>query len=435
MSSAETTTQSAVDDLGAIVESLGGPLWLSQLRRAAFERFASSDWPRTSEEEWRRTNLRPFEFEIYQAAPQARFVNTSAVDSVEGPAPRAGLLKYEDGSLTSAHIAGKWDAANVFFGDVSAVPDDHVVQQMVKEHLERLLEGADNRLQYWNIALAQGIVVLYVPRNVAVDEPFEIDWQVSGDEIISAPLVVVIAERGSDVTLVRRLSGSDSEGEVLVVDGESVEVGENARLKYVVLEHLNEDSIYFLNGEGALNRDSVLHRTETAFGADFVKTRFVCTLAGAGSDAMVNGIYFAESEQHMDIRTVQRHRTPNAMSRAFYRGAVRDESHTIYQGLIDVAAKAPGTDAYLTNKNLILTEEARADSIPSLNINTDDVRCSHGSTTGKLDGGQIYYLQTRGYTNQEAQRILVEGYFEDLVTQVPEDLQDEIRALIARRIP
>jgi Fe-S cluster assembly protein SufD len=129
------------------------------------------------------------------------------------------------------------------------------------------------------------------------------------------------------------------------------------------------------------------------------------------------------------------HRAPHTTSRAFYRGAVRDESHAIYQGLIQVDHEAAGTDAYLTNKNLILSDEARADSIPSLNIKTDDVRCSHGSTTGKLDENQLFYLRTRGYTEAEAKRMLVEGYFEDLILQTPELVHEELRELIMERIP
>jgi Fe-S cluster assembly protein SufD len=424
-----------VEELSSIVSDARGPEWFVNLRNAAMSKFNDSEWPRTSEEEWRRTNLSPFEFETYNALTAESFVETSAVDAVAIDVPRSGLLRYLNGSLHLAEIDQKAAEQGVVVADLMTLATDHSVQSIVKKQLESLLASADNRLQYWNIALAQGVAVIYVPRNVSVDQPIEIDCRVEGDEVVVAPITVVVAESGAQVHVIRRISNSSEEGEVLVVDGESLYSGDNARLSYVLIQRLNDESLYFMNADGELSRDARMHRTDSALGADFVKSRFVCALTGAGSDAVVNGLYFGQDEQHMDVRTVQKHRASNAMSRAYYRGAVRDEAHAIYQGLIDVAAKAPGTDAYLTNKNLILTEAARADSIPSLNINTDDVRCSHGSTTGKLDEGQIYYLQTRGYSKREATRTLVEGYFEDLIAQVPEDLRDEFRELISERIP
>jgi Fe-S cluster assembly protein SufD len=435
MATTEKETHAAVTDLAAHQATLTGPSWLQRLREQARKKFETSSWPTTSEEEWRRTNLSPFEFEVYETAVPDPAQATQTSGTVTSDVPRAALLRYSGDSLVSAQISEDVAGKGVVAADIGAVPEDSPAHTAAKDALTSLLEKADNRLQFWNLALASAIPVVYVPRNVTVDAPVEIHFSSGGDEVISAPLVVVIAEEGSSATVIRRFETEDEEGELLVVDGQSVTVGANASLKFVDLQRLNDESLYFGNGVGYLARDARLHRTELSLGSDFVKTRFESVLTGPGSDAILNGIYFAEDEQHMDIRTVQKHAAPNALSRAFYRGAVRDESHAIYQGLIDVAAKAPGTDAYLTNKNLILTEEARADSIPSLNIKTDDVRCSHGSTTGKLDEKQIYYLQTRGYNKREAKRALVEGYFEDLVVQVPEDLHDEIRELIKQRIP
>jgi Fe-S cluster assembly protein SufD len=136
----------------------------------------------------------------------------------------------------------------------------------------------------------------------------------------------------------------------------------------------------------------------------------------------------------MDIRTVQRHRAPSTTSRAFYKGALKDRSRAIYQGLIEVSPGAAKTDAFLTDRNLILNDGARADSIPSLRIDTNDVKCSHGSTTGKIDEAQVFYLMSRGLARAEAERMLTLGYFEELLASVPESLAEELRGLIERRI-
>ncbi|MFP4549704.1 MAG: Fe-S cluster assembly protein SufD [Spirochaetales bacterium] len=435
MATTEETSRAAVAELAAYQTSLRGPSWLRELQERARASFESISWPTTSEEEWRRTNLSPFEFEIYRTYAIAAHAAPEPVDSLPGEAPRSAFLHYRDGVLLSSRIERTTAERGVIVADITTIPESSAAGEAAKKALEKMLESADNRLQYWNLALANGAAFVYVPKDVVVEQPVEIFYEADGDEQVLAPLTVIVAETGASVSIVRRFQTSEDEGEVLVVDGNATVIGANARVRLVDLQRLNDESLFFSNGEGYLERDSYVHRTELSIGADFAKTRFDASLEGPGSDAVLNGIYFAEEEQHMDIRTVQRHRAPNALSRAFYRGAVRDESHAIYQGLIDVAAKAPGTDAYLTNKNLILTEEARADSIPSLNIKTDDVRCSHGSTTGKLDEKQIYYLQTRGYPEREAKRTLIEGYFEDLVVQLPEDLRDEIRELVAQRIP
>lgn len=438
MNETETRSFTPTDDLEEFQSRLAGPDWLRSLRAAAAARFAETEWPKTSEEEWRRTNLSPFEFDAYEARPA---VTTTAVaaalESATGELgrdDRAGVIAYRDELLEAVSIDPTLADRGVVFGDLHAViGDDERTEGLVRATLERTLEEADNRLIAWHLALLQGAVVLYVPANVAVEQPFEVDLRFSGDEVVAAPHLIAILERGAEATIVRRLGGED-DGEVLLLDANEFVVHEGARLKYANLQRMNEESVYFGNDRGNVARDAQVHRTEAALGSDFVKSRYVCELTGAGADAVLNGIYFATDEQHMDLRTVQQHRAPHTTSRAFYRGAVRDESHAVYQGLIQVDHEAVGTDAYLTNKNLILSEESRADSIPSLNIATDDVRCSHGSTTGRLDAGQMFYLRSRGFSEVEAKRFLVEGYFEDLIAQTPAMLQDELRELIMARI-
>ncbi|MFW5741771.1 MAG: Fe-S cluster assembly protein SufD [Spirochaetota bacterium] len=435
MNETETRTFTATEDLDEFQSRLAGPEWLRSLRAAAAARFAQTEWPKTSEEEWRRTNLSPFEFDAYEARPVVTpTAVAAAVDWSSARDDRAGVIAYRDELLESAWVDPALAERGVVFGDLHGVASgDDEVAQAVRSTLERTLEEADNRLISWHLALMQSAVVLYVPANVAVEQPFEIDLRFSGDEVVAAPHLVAILERGAEATIVRRLDGA-AEGEVLLVDANEFVVNEGARLKYVNLQRMNEESVYFGNDRGNVARDAHVHRTEAALGSDFVKSRYVSELTGAGADAVLNGIYFATDEQHMDLRTVQRHRAPHTTSRAFYRGAVRDESHAIYQGLIQVDHEAAGTDAYLTNKNLILSEESRADSIPSLNIATDDVRCSHGSTTGRLDATQLFYLRSRGFSEVEAKRFLVEGYFEDLIAQTPPMLHDELRELIMARI-
>ncbi len=429
-----------MNDLQTHQKTLSGPAWLADLRIAAAEKFDASDWPSTSEEEWRRTSLRAFELDSYRTGsenPPTTAPATTAVAEDSGPSPAGRLIFWND-TLTSALVGDELAGRGVVFSSLADIAEGAgdngaSAAASTRDALRQSLDLSDNRFQYWHYALLADAAVLYVPRFVEIAEPFIIDFHLTGDEVVRTPHLLVVLEEGARATVIKRLI-SPTDGEVLVVDADDLVVGDAAGLRFVTIQRLNEESLVFSNGRGHVGRDGQLHRTEAALGADFVKTRFVSELAGAGADVALNGLYFSTDEQHMDLRTVQSHAAPRTASRAFYRGAARGESHTIYQGLITVNAEALGTDAYLTNKNLILSEDARADSIPSLNISTDDVKCSHGSTTGKLDESQLFYLQTRGYTEAEARLTLIEGYFEDLIAQVPEMIQDELRDLISDRL-
>lgn len=444
----ETTTSGmvAVEQLEEYQRTLSGPQWLVDLRAAARAKFHASEWPTTSEEEWRRTNLSPFEFDLYTVPSSCTEADSPSpvVASHETPPPEgtAGRIDVVSGAVQNVRVREDLRDAGVVFGDLASClrkfpqeqPAASAMVGAVRSAMERSLAIADNRLEYWHFAMVANPIVLYVPAGVRIDETFEIALAFSGEEVVYAPHLVVVLGKEASATVVRRVSSTE-DGEVMLVDASELLVGDGARLHYTDLMQMNEEALVFRNDRGNVGRDGHVHRTEAALGADFVKTRYVSELTGPGADAVLNGLYFARSEQHMDVRTVQQHRADHTTSRAHYRGAVSEEGHTVYQGLIQVDATARGTDAYLTNKNLVLGESARADSIPSLNIQTDDVRCSHGSTTGKIDPGQIFYLGTRGYSRAEALRMLVEGHFEDLIRQTPESIQEELRALIIARTP
>jgi Fe-S cluster assembly protein SufD len=210
-------------------------------------------------------------------------------------------------------------------------------------------------------------------------------------------------------------------------------VGDAARLRYFEEQNLSGASTFFSNGAATVGRDAELLHFAASLGSSLAKTRLDCTMAGPGGTANLNGVYFAAGKQHMDLRTVQHHRAGSSYSRSHYKGAVRDSARTVYQGLIEVMPTAPKTDAYLTNRNLILNDGARADSIPGLRINQDDVRCSHGSTTGRIDQAQLFYLETRGLSPHEASQMLVTAYFQELVDQMPAVLKEPVLAALGER--
>ncbi|TVQ25206.1 MAG: Fe-S cluster assembly protein SufD [Spirochaetaceae bacterium] len=409
--------------------------WITSLRKDAFSRFSGEQWPTTELEEWRRTDISSYDFDSYAIKP-----TEASSDSVELPDDASAIIRFVNGVCTGSALSEKArDAGLVVVSLREAAAGRHgdelaaVVRTVAEPIMRENLANADNKLQLWNFATITHGVFVYLPKNTRLDDPIYIETHVDDDEAVLAPYHVVAADSLVDAMIVQTITGAE-EGEVLVNEGIGVSIGEASHVRFMAVQNLNLDSTYFCFGNGSIQKDGDLQHYLCNFGCMLSKSRFDCTLDGPGSLVRLNGLYFPFEDQQMDMRTVQHHRAPRAESRTYYKGAVRDEAHAIYQGLIEVAPNATKTDAYLTNKNLVMNDGARSDSIPTLQINTDDVRCSHGSSTGKLDPMQLHYLHSRGYTPIEAEETLLMGFFEDIIDKAPERLQNELRALVSRRV-
>jgi Fe-S cluster assembly protein SufD len=211
-------------------------------------------------------------------------------------------------------------------------------------------------------------------------------------------------------------------------------LGAASQLSLVDVQEAGSRTLTFAHAEARVARDAALRHFGGIFGASLAKSRVEARMTGPGAEAQLDGAYVAGETRHVDVRTVQRHVSPNTQSRAFYKGAVAQEGRSIYQGLIEVAEGARQTDAYLTNRNLVLNDGARADSIPSLQIKNNDVRCSHGSTTGKIDPAQLFYLTARGLSPRDARSMLINGYFADVIRRAPTVARERLLALVDAHI-
>ncbi len=436
MTTPQARSYTGTADLHAYVETQQEPEWMIALRRRALQRFSDMEWPTTADEEWRRSDISNYDFDSYSytAAPEA----VSEAAPSEGV---AGTIDFVDGQCVWRGVQASIEAQGVVFESLksflraeSTNHDGSVgkISSRLNGLLTQAVDRSDNRVNVWHYASITHGVLVYIPRGVRIAEPFVIDMLEQGDGDYSAPHVCIILEEDAECSVVRRVHGK-ADGEVLINAGLTLSVGDNAATRIATVNTLNIDSSVFSHGYGWIGRDAHVHHGSHLFGGMFTKARFDGILEGDGSDVLLDGLYFGHEDQHVDLRTVQVHRGKNANSRTFYKGAVRDEAHSIYQGMIEVAHEAGGTDAYLTNNNLILNDGARADSIPGLQISTDDVRCSHGSTTGRLDDNQLFYLESRGYPRKEAETLLIQGFFEEVIARAPTQIQEEIRKLVAAR--
>ena len=389
-------------DFARLLEAVEEPKWLTSLRLTAYEQFMKMEWPTPKEEEWRRTDITGIDFASFK---QPDFMRGKGIES-----RLRGKNQHED--------------------DVPGISVKPLCRGSYGEgdSLRRILYGQmnsfDNRLIAWNCAMFDRGAYVVVPEGYQGEEVVYLTVFAEEGGYYTLPRIVVEARRNSRATVVVSfVDGSKSEGQSLVNGGIDVSVGEDARLKLYVIQNVSANTLFFGNGSMEVARGGHLESFESHFGGSLVKTRLTCSLDGEGSEAYLRGAYFPTGKQHMDIRTVQKHRSGHTNSRLFYKGAVKDSGRAVYQGLIEVFEGAEKTDAYLTDKNLILNDGARADSIPTLKIRNNDVRCSHGSTTGKINEDELYYLETRGIERREAERMLVAGFFNEVtgVTEVTEE--------------
>jgi Fe-S cluster assembly protein SufD len=212
-------------------------------------------------------------------------------------------------------------------------------------------------------------------------------------------------------------------------------VGPEAKLRYVNLQNWNEHTWHFAHQKGVVGRDGQLQWTIGALGGRLAKVNQHVAMEGPGAWAQVNGVMFTEGKQHLSYHTHQHHQAPSCKSDLLYKTALQDTSRTVWRGMIKVDKAAQKTDGYQRNDNLILSRDARADSIPGLEIEADDVRCTHGSTSGRVDDQQIFYAMTRGYTRQEAIRMIVTGFFQQVFDRIPtESVRDALGEAIGRRV-
>ncbi|MFP4408796.1 MAG: Fe-S cluster assembly protein SufD [Spirochaetaceae bacterium] len=430
--SIEAMKYKGLGEITKFIEGQDEPSWVSALRKKAYEVYSGQAWPTTEDEEWRRSDISMYDFDELAFEP----ATATEVEELEENEEYAGEIRFSNTGEVGAFLREELKEQGVLFGSWKRLFSEGMspeVQQKFEALLARGIDKSDNKVATWHYAVITHGVFLYVPEFVEIEEPFLIRFHESGDETLRAPHIAISLESGARAQIVEEIEGEE-EGEVIYNEGVDIEVGDGGEAKFFSVHNLNIDSSVFSNAHGAIGRDGTLLHTTGAFGGMFGKYRVDADLLGPGADALMNGIYFAHEDQHLDLRTIQRHAAPKAHSDTLYKGAVIGESHTIFQGLIRVEHEAVETDAYLTNNNLVLSEEARSDSIPSLQINTDDVRCSHGSTTGKLDEKQLFYLFSRGYPQYEARRMLVEGYFEAVLSLYPESSQEHIRGIIAERI-
>jgi Fe-S cluster assembly protein SufD len=276
---------------------------------------------------------------------------------------------------------------------------------------------AHDALVEWSVALAPEPVVIRIRRGAVVPDPILVRTVGVTPDGLTAPRILVVVEEGAQASVVEHQSSGDAAG--LVLSLVELDVADRARLSYTSAQQHGSQVWQIANQVARVGQEGSLTSALVALGGDYTRVRTDCRLEGRGASGDLLAAYFGERDQTLDFRTFQDHMAPDTTSDLLFKGAVGGRSRSIYTGLITVRPNARGTDAHQTNRNLKLSEEAWAESVPNLEIQNNDVRCSHASTVGPIDEDQRFYLESRGVPPEVAERLVVSGFFADVLARMP----------------
>ncbi len=399
--------------------------WAEEARTSATNALATLPALTGQEEEWRFTA--PAELALEGPEPEP---GTAASLPATTPAgERAGRLVFADGALTSLD-AGAPDG--VIVADLADALSNH--EDLVRERLYSLV-GFGGKPGALNAARWESGTFVYVPRGVQVELPIEALSSATGAAGRVFGRTLVIVEEGAKATVIDRYASADLEGQVNVSTVVELFVAQGGELEHVSVIDWGAGVRHHAIVQASVDRDARVRSVVVTLGGDVVRVEPTMRCVGPGSDARALGLYFASRDQHFEHRVISRHEAPNSYSNLLYKGAIKDSAHTVFFGNLVVPPGAPGTDAYQTNRNLVLNEGARADTIPFLEIETAEVKCSHAGAVSRVDDEHLFYLESRGVPRDTAKQLIVEGFCQEVLDEVElEELRGELSAAIERKV-
>lgn len=397
------------------VTEQGEPALLIAKREEAFNDYRTIVAPTVTTEEWRRTDPTLFPLGELKRLPNLQRVKELPPSPWDDHFDAVVAVNADEFAITDRTGALKKRGITVLsLADAAEQKPD-----LVKEYLQgKALPAKSGKYEAFNDAFWNFGIFIHVPDRIELEKGILVRYHIDAPDGLFIPRTVAVVGNHSRAVIAEHLESPDTIRFMAVPERE-LYVGEGANLKMVSLQEWGLKSYQIANDWGLVQRDANLNWFTLNFGTKLSKMKFGSDVAGPGSAADMDGIFFAAGKQHMDQRTLQIHSSANTYSRLLYKGAVKDKAHSIYQGLIIARPGAIKVDAYQTNNNLVLNEGARADSIPGLLIDADDLKCSHGSTLGNLDPEQMFYLRSHGIGENEARRLLIMGFFEEVVERIP----------------
>jgi Fe-S cluster assembly protein SufD len=405
-------------------------------RNLAWNAFKRLALPVNTEEAWRRTDI--------HALPVEKF--KLAVDGTnEFPSVREDLLKplvadQHGGQIILTPHGAKIDLEEKLVKQGVIFTDLRTAEQKYPDLLAKMIGKTVNveegKFAALAGAFAQNGVVLYVPKGVTVEEPLHSVLWGPGANLAHVSHILVLVDEGASVTYVHEAASPDDMASNSMHAGlVEIQIMQDASMKFVELQSWGRHVWNFSHERIRVERGGTLDWIFGAIGSRLTKNFSELDLVGEGASGRMSGFYFTDGNQHLDHDTQQNHLAPHTTSDLLFKGALKGKSRSVWQGMIYVAPGAQKTDGYQANRNIVLSDGARADSIPGLEILADDVRCTHGATVGKLEQEPLFYLKSRGIPQAEAEKIVVEGFFDPIFQRIPfEGVRERFQEYIANKM-
>ena len=409
---------------------------ITAYRTLAWNAFKRLSLPVNTEEAWRRTDIHQLPVDKLKLS----------IDGVDGlPSVREDLLKplvadQHGGQIiltpgnAKIELDEKLAQKGVIFTDLLTAEQKY--PDLLAKMIGKTVNAEEGKFAALAGAFAQNGVVLYVPKGVTVDEPLHSVLWGPGANLAHVSHILVLLDEGASVTYVHESASPDDMATNSMHAGlVEIQIMQDASMKFVELQSWGRHVWNFSHERIRVERGGNLDWIFGAIGSRLTKNFSELDLAGEGATGRMSGFYFTDGNQHLDHDTQQNHLAPHTTSDLLFKGALKGKSRSVWQGMIYVAPGAQKTDGYQANRNLVLSDGARADSIPGLEILADDVRCTHGATVGKLEQEPLFYLKSRGIPQAEAEKIVVEGFFDPIFQRIPfEGVRERFQEYIANKM-
>ncbi|HEU4528860.1 MAG TPA: Fe-S cluster assembly protein SufD [Actinomycetota bacterium] len=397
------------------------PPFVEALRKQAFTEYLALPIPSQETEEWRYTDLSDLDLSFAPFAAGTPADNLDGVDervlrAAGEVGERAGLQIQHNSQVAVTHLDPALAARGVILADLDRAAEEH--PDLVEPHLHALVPSTRTKFTALHGGFRAGGTFVYVPDGVVAEMPLQTLTWLDADGAAIFPHTLIVVGEDAEVTFIDRYASPDL-GRALSDAVVEIHAGPASRVRYVSIQEWGEGVTHLGVQRARLSRDVDFRSVAVGFGASLARVETETILAEPGAFSEMLGVFFGDGAQHFDHRTEQDHEAPNCTSDLLYKGALRDESRAVYSGWVHVRPGAQKTDAMQTSRNIVLSDRAKADAIPNLEIEANDVRCGHAASVGPVEEETLFYLQSRGIPRAEAERLIVFGFFQEVLDRIP----------------
>jgi len=413
------------------LEEANQPSWLKILRENAFAYFVENGFPTTQNEDWKYTNVAAIGKESFE-------FGAGTID-----APDLKKFTYSESAQSQlVFVDGK---LNLECSDVSALPEsvfvktfeeafrDETLAEIIKLNLVKAVSYDFNGFTALNTAFINEGTIFFVPKNVRIETPIHLLYVSTGSKA-SFPRILIVAENFSEATVIESYARTN-ETKYLTNSVVEIALADQAKLKHFRVQRESHQAFHVGTTAAQILRGSVYDTTSINLGGAISRHDINVKFNAEGGECFVDGLYMLGGAQHHDTHSLIDHKLPNCLSHQTYKGVLNDKSRGVFNGKVFVRENASGTDAQQSNKNLLLSDEARVDTKPQLEIFNDDVKCAHGATVGQLEEEELFYLLSRGLSEKLARNLLTYGFAEEIINKIElESIKNELDEAVLNRL-